>query len=104
MVWGIGQAMSSDLGSRSWVPAFAGMTGGDAGMTEGGTGMTEGDAGMTVSGRACGGERCGDGDVSAGYCNGSGGWSHFGESLTSMAVTHLTHSKPRFPGATSLTG
>ena len=40
----------------------------------------------------------------AGYCNGSGAWSHFGESLTSMAVTHLTHSKPRFPGATSLTG
>ena len=27
MVWGIGQAMSSYLGSRSWVPAFAGMTG-----------------------------------------------------------------------------
>ena len=26
MVWDISQAMSSDLDSRSWVPAFAGMT------------------------------------------------------------------------------
>ena len=47
MVWGIGQAMSSDLGSRSWVPAFAGMTEGGTGMTEGDAGMTEGGVGMT---------------------------------------------------------
>ena len=35
----------------------------------------------------------------AAYCIGSGGWSHLGRLSISMFVTHLTHSKPRFPRA-----
>ena len=34
-------------GDGVWIPAFAGMTEGNAGMTEGNAGMTEGNTGMT---------------------------------------------------------
>ena len=30
-----------------WIPAYAGMTDGEAGMTDGEAGMTDGEAGMT---------------------------------------------------------
>ena len=36
------------------------------------------------------------------YWIGSGGCHQWGVSLNSISVTHFTHSKPRLPGATSL--
>ncbi len=38
------------------------------------------------------------------YCSGSGGCSHAPVVLTSIRVTHFTHSNPRFPGTTRRTG
>ena len=38
------------------------------------------------------------------YSSGNGNCSHHGRSTGSTRLTHLTHQKPRRPGATSLTG
>ena len=38
------------------------------------------------------------------YSSGNGNWSHHGRSTGSTWLTHLTHQKPRRPGAASLTG
>ena len=39
-----------------------------------------------------------------GYSAGNGSCSHHGRLMASMRLTHLTHQKPRRPGATSRTG
>ena len=38
------------------------------------------------------------------HSSGNGSWSHQGRSMGSTRLTHLTHQKPRRPGATSRTG
>ena len=38
------------------------------------------------------------------YSSGNGNCSHDGRSTSSTRLIHLTHQKPRRPGATSLTG
>ena len=41
---------------------------------------------------------------SGGHCSGNGDWAQAARSLSSTEATHLTHQKPRRPGATSRTG